>query len=186
MRMWMDLDELWGEIWGNVYPQFVHPQSTGGVDKILAEKSQHRSPARESRGTAFLWSVQVKPGRARRLEILFLNPGVRPGIQFTCRSYLYNIETGSKLGVKKPIQQVGFYERASRAGESCSLRRALKIKFWLIPAFGLESKRGFRTLRSPTRFHLVWPACAAGSRRASGPDPFSPAGGIGAVLIYRF
>ena len=46
MRMWMDLDELWGEIWGNVYPQFVHPQSTGGVDKILAEKSQHRSPAK--------------------------------------------------------------------------------------------------------------------------------------------
>ncbi|OUP53391.1 hypothetical protein B5F17_05130 [Butyricicoccus pullicaecorum] len=44
MRMWMDLDELWGEIWGNVYPQFVHPQSTGGVDKISAEKSQHRSP----------------------------------------------------------------------------------------------------------------------------------------------
>ena len=43
MRMWMDLDELWGEIWGNVYPQFVHPQSTGGVDKILAEKFQHRS-----------------------------------------------------------------------------------------------------------------------------------------------
>jgi len=45
--------------------------------------------------------------------------------------------------VKKPIQQVGFYERALRAGESCSLRRALKIKFWLIPAFGLESKGGF-------------------------------------------
>ena len=116
MRMWMDLDELWGEIWGNVYPQFVHPQSTGSVDKISAGKSRRRSPARESRGTAFLWSVQVKPGRARRLETLFLNPGVRPGIQLTCRSYLYNIETGSKLGVKKPIQQVGFYERASRAG----------------------------------------------------------------------
>ena len=49
-------------------------------------------------------------------EILFLNPGVRPGIQFTCRSYLYNIETGSNLGVKKPIQQVGFYERALRVG----------------------------------------------------------------------
>ena len=46
MRMWMDLDELWGEIWGNVYPQFVHPQSTGGVDKILAEKSRCRSPAK--------------------------------------------------------------------------------------------------------------------------------------------
>ena len=46
MRMWMDLDELWGEIWGNVYPQFVHPQSTGGVDKISAEKSRRRSPAK--------------------------------------------------------------------------------------------------------------------------------------------
>ena len=44
MRMWMELDELWGEIGGNVYPQFVYPQSTGGVDKISAEKSQHRSP----------------------------------------------------------------------------------------------------------------------------------------------
>ena len=167
MRMWMDLDELWGEIWGNVYPQFVHPQSTGGVDKISAEKSQHRSPARESRGTAFLWSVQVKPGRARRLETLFLNPGVRPGIQFTCRSYLYNIETGSKLGVKKPIQQVGFYERAWRAGESCSLALTLSAhsagirivtygpasaKNQILVDSGLRPgiKRGFRTLRSPT------------------------------------
>ena len=77
----MELDELWGEIWGNVYPQFVHPQSTGGVDKIPAEKSQHRSPARESRGTAFLWSVQVKLGRRPQTAKSPLKSGVRPGFQ---------------------------------------------------------------------------------------------------------
>ena len=120
MRMWMDLDELWGEIWGNVYPQFVHPQSTGGVDKISAGKSRRRSPARESRGTAFLWSVQVKPGRARRLETLFLNPGVRPGWGLTCRSYLYNIETGSNLGVKNQSSRLVFMS-ALRAQESFAL-----------------------------------------------------------------
>ena len=75
-----------------------------------------------------IWSGFQRNSRLKRrpqAARLFLNPGVRPGIQFTCRSYLYNIETGSKLGVKKPIQQVGFYERALRAGESCSLALTL-------------------------------------------------------------
>ena len=47
------------------------------------------------------------------------------------------------MWVKKPIQQVGFYERALRAGEFRALRSASLFVFWLIPAFGLESKGGF-------------------------------------------
>lgn len=47
------------------------------------------------------------------------------------------------MWVKKPIQQVGFYERALRAGEFRALRSAILFIFWLIPAFGLESKRDF-------------------------------------------
>ena len=45
--------------------------------------------------------------------------------------------------MKKPIQQVGFYERALRVGEFRALRSAILFIFWLIPAFGLESKGGF-------------------------------------------
>ena len=97
------------------------------------------------------------------------------------------------MWVKKPIQQVGFYERASRAGEFRALALILSAHGagMRIVTYGPERefvcflvdsglrpgiKRGFRTLRSPTRFHLDWPACAAGSRRASGPDPFVACG----------
>lgn len=35
MRMCMNLDRLWGEISRNIFPQVIHPQSTGNVDKVL-------------------------------------------------------------------------------------------------------------------------------------------------------
>ena len=35
MRMCMDLDRLWVKKSGNVFPQVIHPQSTGDVDKFL-------------------------------------------------------------------------------------------------------------------------------------------------------
>ena len=61
---------------------------------------------------------------------------------------------------------------ALSAQGNCASADALKIKFWLIPAFGLESKGEFRALRSSTRFHLDWPAYAAGSRQGTRPlDP---------------
>ena len=151
-RMWMKLDGLWGKIWGNGFPQFVHPQSTGGVDKILAEKSHRSSPARESRGTAFLWSVQVKPGRARRLETLFLNPGVRPGIQLSCRSvfYLYNIRRpAAGCGMQNQSSRLVLMSALSAQGE---LRVCGRAENQILVDSGLWPgiKRGFRVLRDTT------------------------------------
>ena len=44
------------------------------------------------------------------------------------------VENMADLRKKDPIQQVGSNERALRVGESCRLRAALLIIFWLIPA----------------------------------------------------
>ena len=38
MRMCMNLDRLWVEIMGNSFPQVIHPQSTGSVDKFYSKK----------------------------------------------------------------------------------------------------------------------------------------------------
>ena len=87
------------------------------------------------------------------------------------------------MWVKKPIQQVGFYERASRAGEFRALRSAILFVFWLIPAFGLESKGGFGLCG--VRPGSTWTGQPARLDRA-GPQArtrLSPAGGIGAVFI---
>ena len=68
----------------------------------------------------------------------------------------------------------------------CAAAAALELIFLVETRGGHRVSIGeFRALRSATRFHLDGPACAAGSRRASGPDPFSPAGGMSFPLCPR-
>ena len=53
--------------------------------------------------------------------------------------------------------------------------------FGLIPGSGTGNQKEFRALRSATRFHLDGPACAAGPRRAAGPDPLVACGRDGII-----
>ena len=45
--------------------------------------------------------------------------------------------------------------------------------------------RGIGKIKKDSGLCGVRPACAAGPRRATGPDPFSPAGGMGASLFLN-
>ena len=109
-----------------------------------------------------LRSLEAAPQVARRSERnSLLKPGVRPGFQL------------KQTKRERPPVWVVFLMSVLGTQRDCAL---CGVRFYFL--FSLifaraKIKRGFRALRSAARFHLDGPACAAGPRRASGPDPIS-------------